>query len=485
MLNTNPGRKLSPQCTAVLVSALLLQSVTQTCVISAMAEDKVPSLRANASNGQNSSLEAGSVQDFSRQYTDLTKRILLSAIDIERFALNYRLEGPKQPKLRRLRYFLGQEAGAAGGLAFEVTELDQFGKGRKNPLRIQPKSLQNALATTMTTSIIAGSGSALELSLNGLQAIKNKHNGYDTKSANLNVSAQLKKIDDMLAQRDALVSRNSDHPAYARAVAEGKILHDLRDAFVAEYCEFQTNTRSYLAAQNSFFLLNTIYNVLSVTAAGYAYKATSRPYLNGTANILFTITGATAMASPVLATVIGSMVRHQSQSLLVKQFGERHYDQATLTADCAVLRKVLDGTEGNLIPSLPSTERLAIYTESAGRFRKQLNNESRTARHFEKVALQTSEMGPIIGSTLMTQGILGTYGYYHFPIEIRKQIGMYYDGAVVGCVGTSMALAGNAAWLLTSWSYEQRAKKKGHLPAQLIKERLSHLDELQKTVSAL
>jgi uncharacterized protein YgiB involved in biofilm formation len=128
---------------------------------------------------------------------------------------------------------------------------------------------------------------------------------------------------------------------------------------------------------------------------------------------------------------------------------------------------------------------LAIYTQSDNLFRKQLDSETKTMRKLDKVAIQTSLLGPVIGGQLMTQGILGTIGYYKYTVRPRKQISQYYYGSIVGTVGTSMAVVGNAAWLLSSLSYEHKLAKKKQLPVQLIQERLSHLDDLEKTVSAI
>jgi hypothetical protein len=103
-----------------------------------------------------------------------------------------------------------------------------------------------------------------------------------------------------------------------------------------------------------------------------------------------------------------------------------------------------------------------------------------------KVALQNSILGPAIGGLLMTQGILGVRGFdLYFPRRPRKQFNLDYKGAVCGTVGTSMAVVGNAAWLLASLSYEHRLSREKRLPQQLIKERLGHLDELERTVKAI
>jgi hypothetical protein len=141
---------------------------------------------------------------------------------------------------------------------------------------------------------------------------------------------------------------------------------------------------------------------------------------------------------------------------------------------------------GTLIPSLPATQRLAMYTDSNIKFMAQLENEVSTMRQLNKVALQTSLMGPAIGGLFLSQGILGTRGYYHyFPARPKNQMDLNYKGSVCGTVGTSMAVVGNAAWLLASLSYEHHLRKEKRLPEQIIKERLSHLDEVETIVSAL
>jgi hypothetical protein len=424
--------------------------------------------------------------NFSQEYTGVTKKILLVGIELERFSLNFRMESARQPKFRRLRYFLAQETGAACGLAFEVVGDDQFGKGRRRPLQVSKPALHGALATAMTGSIIAGSGSCLELGSNLLQSIKNKRHGYDHRTANKYVVAKLKEIDQLLAQREAIVASHSDIPGYERAVVEGRILHEMRNCFVNEYSHFNADTASYLAFQNLFFLLNASYNAVGAVGAGVAYKAVNTPRLNGPANILFIVSGGMAAVSPLVSSLGGKLVRKQASDSLAKELIEKpNFDAGAFAAQCKKLEELPPVGEGSLIPSLPATQRLALYTQSDDLFQKQIESETKTMRKLEKVAVQTSLLGPVIGGLLMTQGILGTYGYYNYTIRPRKQINQYFYGSVVGTVGTSMAVVGNAAWLLSSYSYEHRLSKKKELPVQLIKERLEHLDDVEKTVVAL
>lgn len=424
-------------------------------------------------------------QQFSDDYTKVTKAILLKSVELERFSLNYRLEHSSISNLQRLVFIGTQEAGAAGGLAFEVSALEQFNRGRKRLLSFRKDPVDRGLCAAETTSIIAASGSAFALGVNALHAFRACRHGFDAKGANRYVESHLKEIDSLLAQREALVEANKQSPAYERAKIEGKILHSMRSAFVNEYSTFRANTASAFTAQNLFFLQNIAYNTLGAVGAGLGRKALNEPKLNGPSNIVFTISGAMAMAAPLLCS---AQLHGQRKYMLKKhreKFGYSEADLAELSTQCKLLDST-GGDQGSLIPALSSTKRMAMYSDSTKRFVGQLENEAQTMDRLNKVALQTSIMGPAIGSLLMTQGILGTRGYYRFfPDRPRKQLDLSYKGAVCGTVGTSMALVGNAAFLLASLSYEHHLRKNHRLPAQMIRERLTHLDEIEKTVSAL
>jgi hypothetical protein len=423
--------------------------------------------------------------DFTQQYTAFTKQVLLAAIELERFSLNYRLKSAAQPKFRRLRFFLAQETGAACGLAFQITAIKQFAIGRRRPLKISKPALHGALATIMTGSIIAGSDSCLELGLNGLMALKHKEEGFDPASANKYVIDKLQRLDQLLAKREALVRAHPDHPGYSRAVLEGKILAELRNAFVNEFATFDADSRGFAGFTNTFFFLNAATNAVVTTAGGVAYKGVNTPKFNGPANILFMVTGAMVIASPLVSTLVAELMRkHSYNSFFEKIGGEPQFNPSVLsTARKQLAERIPE--EGSLVPSLPAVDRFALYTESGDLFKKQIINETTTIRHLEKVAVESNLLGPIIGGTLLTQGILGTTGYYRYTFQPRKQLSLDYRGAIVGSTGASLATVGTAAWYIASLAYENHLRKKHSLPRQLINDRLAHLDEVEKIVSAI
>ena len=430
-----------------------------------------------------------SVDDFSRKYTAVTKQIMLSGIELERFSLNYRVEALKQPKFRRLRYFAAQETGAAGALAFELIGVREFGIGRHNPLQISPARLHDAFTTAGVTTVIAGSGSCLELASNALRAVQNKRHGFDPGSANKFIAAKLKHLDDLLQERELLVRTHPGDPSYVRAVAEGKVLKDLRDAFVDEYAHFHADARAYTSFLNLFYLFNIATTTVSAAAARTAYRAVKVPRLNGPTNILFIVAGAMSSVSPLLATAGSKAIKGCASRQFARLINEQpHFDPAQLKVDREHLEELLANapkTQGSLMPSLPASRRMGIYGESSTLFRKQMDSETKVIRYFDKVSSASTLLGPVIGGLLMTQGVLGTDGYYNYKLRIKKQIGRYYSGAVVGTVGTGMAVVGTAGWLLTTCAYENHLRKNHKMPVQLIHDRLEHLDDLQKTVAAL
>ena len=444
------------------------------------------SVKAAEAGGDTTYKLEGSVDDFTTKYTAVTKQIMLCGIEMERFSLHYRLEAAKLSNFRRLRYAAFQETAAGGGLSLEIIADKQFGIGRNHPLRISGDKLRDAFTTAGTTAIIGGSGSCLELASNALRAIQNQRHGFDPGSARKFVVTKVKHFDELLQQRDQLVSAHTEHPGYARAVAEGKVLKDLRDAFVDEFSHFHADARAYAAFQNAFFLLNIATNTVSAATARTAYRATTVPRLNGPTNVMFIVAGGMTMVTPWLAAACSRATKWYAYHQFARQINERpQSDALKIMADRRELQALLASSQGSLMPSLPATDRMAIYGESDALFRKQLDSETRVVRYFDKVADASTLLGPAIGGTLMAQGIFGTVGYYDYKFRIRQQINHYYRGAVAGTVGTSMAVVGTPGWLLTTFAYEHHLRKNHQLPVQLIHDRLAHLDELEKTANAL
>jgi hypothetical protein len=423
---------------------------------------------------------------FTATYSALTKEALIAGIELERFNLNYRLASVKQPKWRTLRYSIGQEAGSAGILAFEVTGDKQFDLGRKNPAKVSQNALRGALIDVVPTSAVAGASSCFELGSNFWQARRNKKLGLDPRSARQSALTRFRHLEEVLEKREAFVEAHKNHPAYDRAAAEGAILQDLRKAEIDEFAHYYSNARGSAVSANTFYVLNAITNALGATAGGVAFRSVNQPKFSADADILFTLAGSFGAISPWLSARAAAFAARQAWKSVANSLdASPAFDPAKLAEHRAKLNQVLAASQGSLVPSLPAVDRLALYTQSGELFKKQLESEISTSRHLARVALQQELLAPLIGGTLATQGIVGTVGYYRYGSQPRKQFGLYYGGSITGTAGGALATAATAAALLASWSHERSLEQRDQAPKQLIMERLRHLDEVEKIIQAI
>jgi hypothetical protein len=424
--------------------------------------------------------------EFSERYRTLTKQALTAGIELERFNLNYSLQSSRQPKWRSLRYSIAQETGAAGILAFESIGDKQFGKGRKNPAGVNQHALRGGLITIVPTSTIAGASSCFELGANVWMAKQNRKLGYDPRSACEYATTRFKLLNELLSEREDFVNAHKDYPAYARAVVEGQILRDLRNAEINEFAHSFANAKMSSVGLNTFYVLNTITNALGATAGGVAFRSVKEVKFSADADILFITAGSLAAISPWVSERAAKFAARRAWKSVKNRIGqELDFDEAVLAEHRASLSALLSKSQGSLIPSLPAVDRLALYTESNRMFKTQFDSEIMTSRHLARVGLQQEFLAPIIGGTLTTEGILGTVGYYKYATQPRKQLGLSYGGSIISTAGSSLAVAATAGAFFANWRYQHNLEKEGRSPRQLINARLRHLDEVEKIVQAI
>jgi hypothetical protein len=427
---------------------------------------------------------ASAQEDPLTRVRELTKRILLTGIDLERYTLRFRRDSAKQTYFKRLRFFMMQEAGAACGMAYEIVAIDELREGRKNPLKIDKGHLRKGLTSALVGSTIAGSSSGVELTRNAILALYNKKHGMDPKSANEYVVSHVKQLDALLTEREALVAQHSNHELYAQAVLEGKLMRSLRDEAVGEYAKFYKDVKAYRAKENTFYAMNIATNVVGAVAAKVGMDALDNPKLNGGANILFTITGALTMASPLVANATGRVTGVFAERKMRSLLGELPaLDYEATRTQAQEFKDSIKNIDQAKYPFAMS--RASDYLQGSKLFQKQMNREVRIGRYVNKVAVESSFIAPPIGATLLTQGILGTRAFYKYEFQPRKNLELNYKGAIVGAVGTAVATGVTGVLLISDWAYYWKLKRENRLPKQMIEARLKHLDELQASVEAM
>lgn len=422
----------------------------------------------------------------------ITQKILLKAIELNRFIIHYRLETQKQPKTRRLRYAASQEGGLALLMAYDILTTEQFGKGRRDPLKISIPTVRKALNCALVGESVALGGSVLELGSNFLKSVKDKKNGFDSKTANNFFFKTLRELDDLSLERDRVVEANSSHPAYELLATEGKVLHALRDYYVLEYATFYKEARGIKVYENTFYFLNAATNSVGLASILCGLKSLSVPKYNGPANILFIGAGAIAISAPLLATAAGKGIARHANHVLVKVLHkEPTVDYTALEASRAHLKELVASTDQTSLQSVgPIEERMALYRTADKGFQATLAAESKQLRHLRKVAVESNFFGPLIGGAVMTQGILGTRAYYRYGknptlSNARKSTVLNYAGSIVGLTGFASGLGITAEGLVANAIYDRRLKKKHQRPEDLLEDHLKLLDKVEISVKAM
>ena len=99
---------------------------------------------------------------------ELDTEIILNCLELGRFNIDFHQEANKHWAWRSVLYPLAKETGTAMSFANVVSDLGQRGRSFNRPDRRSNAVRRRGLYTTATGKVIAGTGSALELTQNGL-----------------------------------------------------------------------------------------------------------------------------------------------------------------------------------------------------------------------------------------------------------------------------------------------------------------------------
>lgn len=423
----------------------------------------------------------------------VSKQLLLKSVELNRFVLRYRLEADKQPKSRIWRYPLTQEVASSGHATYDIVAINQYGSHMNDPDLINKNALRGGQNASLVGSTVAGGGSALELSATFMRALMNKKQGYDPIGSEQHFLSCLKEIDGLIAQRDRIASTFEDENTRQILLLEGKILHELRNYQVAEFLAFHEDMTGYLSYEGTYYFLDVATRTLEACSSIYSLKALHNEKYAGTSSILFTIGGVAVMASPLVASAVGYMVKKHNRQRFLHKFNEQiTTNSAALQDDLHHLQTLRDLAATQSSASIGRlSERLSLYTTEGKSFQSALEQETKQARIRSKVAIQSNIFGPLIGSTTVTQGILKMTAYFdykHLPTTPDKLViadKLYYAGSIVGLVGSAASFSITASLLASSLHYRQQLAREKRLPRHLLEQRLAYLDEMEKEINAM
>jgi hypothetical protein len=455
---------------------------------------------------------------------NLTHEILRKELDLERFYLLYRVIGTKEPKFRRLRYYLLQVASAGCTLSSNIMFLKlaadglkpgketDFGIGDAHPngdensesagasanamhegsvsQTVPEKNTdgfaRRALTVGMIGTILDVTSSVVELCSNSFTAAKNVQKGRSPSAIVKKVISRIKDIDTLAAERNAIVEAHPNMPANSVYKAEGRVLKCFRNWCLSEFADLYAEVKSTQSSYNVYYLLDVTADSLYLASYLYSYKALDlrRARLGGPALIEGIIGDCfTTIAGPASSHSYTPLYNYWRKKLQGRMKESLKDNEDDTKAEMTNLNRELASADEALLQNKSSLlNRVSIYILWSERYDRYIDKQIIELHHQSKVALQGEISGPAIGSTYLAQSLLGTIGYYHYPNKPGPAAKLALAATIPSTAGTSASL------LLTNWNlldemmHRRLLRKQNLLPEQLLAGRLKTLDELEAKI---
>ncbi len=413
-----------------------------------------------------------------------TIEILKQEIALERFCLNYEIIGNREPKLRRLRYFLGQQASLGLFLGGDIVALQETGKHLDTPAKISSNHLKSGYTVELIGSIIGGASSLAELCSNGYIALKNKKHKEDPQSALTVVKNKIREIDQLLAKRNELLNREKDSPVYRINTVEGDLLKDYRDWCVYEFVHVYADIKAYQASENVYYTLNTASNAVFSAAAYLAIRSFQNVQL-ASSSIVTGITGdsISILSAPASYFARKLLYKHYARKIY-QTIQQKAYDIETASADNLDLlhKEVVKTTDSDLTGAGHIRLRLTAYDLWNQKYDEYLGAEMDYLRRYDKIALQSVTLGPLISGSYLTQDILGAAAYYGNKNRIRTANNLTFAGAITAGAGSVVGLGATSWYFIDETLTQRKLSRQGKLPEQLLLQRLKTLDQVEMMI---
>jgi hypothetical protein len=464
----------------------ILDAATDSALLARNDSDATPILR-EAVGSSPSNLET--------RIDNLTLKILLKEIELERYSINYNMGVGKQGRWKGWRYGFFNEVNSGLGLAGGITSIVNRGNALHKPQKVRRRTQEGANIVPMVGNIIGAGAAGLELTINQWHEIEARKNGFSPKQARTKVAALKSDINNLIEEREGLVKVEASDRALVGRVeidqVEGDILRDMRDEKLQQFERFHVSKRRLLAFQQMQYLFDIAKNVTGAIGYDQAYLSLHKRHriYNGYAGVMFAVSGGLTMVGPVASRVFAKAVsEHHRRSLRsTTQLSEK-----TILDKLKTDHARLDALAKKSAPEKIEVvlHRSTVYTAGEKHFEDEIHRSESAQQRAKLVAGQNIGAGSYIGGSKIASGILFIIpGFNHryngkgYRAD-RATNDNLFAAAVVGLPATTFSMLDTLRINIRGEMDRQRQLKAGVHPSQLAKKRLKELDELEQTVKA-
>lgn len=432
-----------------------------------------------------------------QQVGDLTRQILLKEIELERFNLHYTMEVAKQGRWKGWRYGMLQEVNSGMGLTGAIIGVAERGSHIHSPEKVHTEFQESACYIPMIGAIIGASAAALEFGINEYHDYQARTKGFSPKAARDHVRGLRDDINNLLAQRDALLKVEASSPALVGHAeiddCEGKVLRDLRDQNLQEFERFHIGARKLFAFQQMQYFFDLTKYTTNAIGFDFAYLSLHRHrrVWNGRAGVLFIVSGVLYMGGPIASRLwakgVGEAHRHwlrpTTQDAENATFDTLQKDHAMLDTLCK---------EGKVAPDKleAPVQRSAIYGVEEKSFQDDLRRSQKSRDQAKLSATQNIGSGLYVGGSKLASGILFAIPGYDHNFNGKTFRSAHVTNSCLFASSVIAIPAGGYAMLDTlrinvkGEMNRHKLMKEGMHPAQLTHARLAQLDDMESKLKA-
>jgi hypothetical protein len=443
------------------VVALVLATVLP---MSAPAEDSLP--------GLDSKSDASKI-------VAIDQKILTECLTIERFNVHFQQHANRHQWWRLWIYPIAQECGTAACLSSTLTTLSQRARGLSDPDLISIPSRKRGLSANVAGKTVNGTSSAFEFSQNCLVFWRAREMGFSPKRSVLFMKAGLGRINELLAERSALVEKLPAGRIRDIREVEGRLLFQMRDQLIYEFRKWSSHSREIAWKENTFYAIDALQNYTAATGSVVGLASFTRPQARGAAILTTLVANSMSALNPIIRTQVGIWVRKHQHNQLNKDFPSV---RPQMTKNIMPEWTDLDTLKQEISSSSEDSRSLreVVYlSASSQKLDSILSKEMDSIQKRRRVANQQEISGPLIGLGGVSRSVLDTVGQYGYGANRVTSNRLKFAGSIPQATGQSYALLNTPVTQIAGLMHYRRLEKRNESPEQILKARLGRLDKLQ------
>ncbi len=416
----------------------------------------------------------------------LTRKIADQELALLRLNTYFLLENERVSKWAPWRIFLYRMSASGLSNAGAITGgAAQWGAYR-HPKTLGHGAVKAGGILLLTGNCISIGGACAEILFDLVTDLRLRQRHINLQAARQRFLALLSELDQALARRDAMAPATGGLSAGQRRIveADGALLRDVRDLSVREFkASYERITRALwvrgtanaMAVEGGATggLLGSLNVLLAATD--------HHPNQAGSGGLGYVISGASAMATPPILKLSGSLGAARASRKLAGAFAAAERKSVEdFMGDRKRLEELVDEAapaERGMLSGLSARETLYGMAETL--WHNQVLSASEAAARTRRSYLERMVWATLVGGSNIPRGVATMVGGFHYPRSPSRFLEMGGVANVCWTAGTGLWMLDTVQGRLREELQHRRLARIKAAPVRQMRERLESLEELE------